>query len=75
MSTRGYQSSLALCPFYDSETPQKIICEGLVKCSRIHLTFGTRQSAIEYKKEYCYDDYGLCKIAQALAARYEEEQQ
>lgn len=72
MKSNRRESVSAKCPFYEGEEAQKVICEGVVENSGIHLCFETPTSQKNYKKEHCYDCYKNCVIYKALCGKYEE---
>ena len=72
MKSKRRESRCAKCPFYDCEEAQKVICEGVVVNSGIHLCFETPSSQKDYKKEHCYNSYESCLIYQALCKKYGE---
>lgn len=61
-----------MCPFYDSEEAQKVICEGVIENTHIHLCFDTPDALKEYKRKFCYDDFESCIIHTALCTKYED---
>ena len=70
---KRYESKYAVCPFYKSEDPMKIYCEGVEDGTSIHLAFFS--SSIEkkqYCRRYCQSNYCDCLIAKALFSKYEE---
>lgn len=60
------------CPFYHSEEPQKICCEGVQEESTIHLCFSTPTQQKMYKGVFCNNKYKKCYIADMLFKKYEE---
>lgn len=58
------------CPFYKSDEPQIIRCEGVEDCTALHLAFSTRTQLKEYKKKCCRTDWGKCMIAQMLNRKW-----
>lgn len=66
-------SAYAICPFYRSEDPQKIYCEGVTSHSSIHNVFGDAKYKKSYEQRFCCSyDYKNCKIAKALFSREED---
>lgn len=72
MKRKRRESRCALCPFYDCEEAQKVICEGVIENTHIHLCFDTPEALKEYKRKFCYDDYESCIIHTALCTKYED---
>ena len=69
-------SLLALCPFYKSESAQKIYCEGLFPDSAVHMAFGTPDQRRGYEKLYCKSwKYEDCPLAKAHDKRYQEAEE
>ena len=68
---KRYISKEVQCPFYHSEEPQKICCEGIWEENTIHLCFGTPSQQTEYKEIFCNTNYHNCLIADMLFKTYE----
>ena len=68
----GRQDIYALCPFYRRAEKQKVICEGLVENSTVHMAFATSTEMDAYKREYCDKAYRMCLWEQTLEKRYEQ---
>lgn len=73
MKSKRRESKCAKCPFYDSEEAQKVICEGVIENTKIHICFDTPDALKQYKKIFCYNDYQNCIIHKALSVKYEDE--
>lgn len=58
--------SKAICPHYKHEDSQVIYCDGLTEESVVHLAFASKTEALDYKKQFCRDDYSSCGICQML---------
>lgn len=67
------ESKLAKCPFYKEEDRQKIICEGVVDNSSIHVAFSSPTQKGEYCRQFCYRHYDDCLVADMLYCKYDEE--
>lgn len=64
---KRYQSKSAICPFYHSESAQKIYCEGVTDGNSIHMAFDNTARLKDYELEYCYCKYyKYCLIADML---------
>jgi hypothetical protein len=63
-------SNEALCPFYRSEDGYRVVCEGVVKASSIHVVFPSSTKKQEYCKKYCCGDYNACRVSTVLYAKY-----
>ena len=59
-------SAYAVCPHYKHEDTQVIYCNGLCEGSVVHLAFGNKTDAKNYKREMCKNNYSSCKIYQML---------
>ena len=70
---KRYVSPIAVCPFYCSESPQKVFCEGVEQGSSIHLAFGDSKQLRMYMRRYCKGDYRKCLVARTLLQKYDEE--
>lgn len=70
---KRYESSRSKCPFYRSETQQKVYCEGVEDGTSIHLAFDTTAHANEFKQYYCSGRYMACPIAVMLNDKYRED--
>ena len=66
-----FVSTLAVCPFYQAENKQMIICDGITDGSHIKLTFDTSTLAKAYKKQFCKNRYFDCCIYAMLEVCYE----
>ena len=63
-------SNEALCPFYRSEDGYRVVCEGVVNSSSIHVVFQSSTKKHEYCRKYCCKDYKACKVSHVLYAKY-----
>ena len=72
MSSKGWESTGALCPFYKREEQFKIYCEGVERNSSIQLGFGTPQNKQKHSAKYCGKNWEECIIARALKTKYEK---
>lgn len=63
-------SNEALCPFYRSEDGYRVLCEGVVKDSSIHVVFQSSKKKQEYCKKYCCGKYMACRVSHMLYAKY-----
>lgn len=70
---RHYQSKYVVCPFYSCEEDVKLHCEGVEPRTSIHLTFRSPAELLEYRKKYCEEGYGGCRLAKMLYEKYEEK--
>ena len=69
---KRHESYKAVCPFYRSQDPQRICCEGITDYCSTHQAFGDSKRRKEYSKNYCYSNYEECPHAQTLLRLYEE---
>ena len=51
------------CPFYRSETPIEIKCDGIIGCHTVSV-FRTKNRKEEYKYDFCCGNYRACPIEQ-----------
>jgi len=68
------RSQYVKCPFYKTDEPLRIKCEGF--CEGIinaHLIFGLRQACQDYIDLYCNEEYEKCRLYRAVNEKYEEE--
>lgn len=71
---KHYESPKVLCPFYISESGNRILCEGIEKGSTIHMTFDVPKHRDEYRQEHCCSYYMKCIWAQMLnEKKYKEK--
>lgn len=70
--SKRYESSEVDCPFYHSETPQKLYCEGVKDGTSIHLAFASSLMMKQYREEHCCSNYDSCIIAGMLFQKYED---
>lgn len=74
MKGKRYESKEALCPFYNCEDPQRIMCEGIEDGTGLHLTFATPMGKRNYALRFCAKDFEACKINRMLEEKYSNEQ-
>lgn len=74
MKGKRYESKEALCPFYNCEDPQRIMCEGIEDGTGLHLTFATPMGKRNYASRFCAKDFGSCLINKMLEEKYSNEQ-
>lgn len=60
------------CPFYKSDEPQKIYCEGVIPGTSIHLAFESRSEMTLYRREYCERAFAECRVYQMCDDKYDE---
>lgn len=63
-------SNEALCPFYRSEDSHRVVCEGLVNASSIHVVFQSSTKKQEFCRKNCCGNYKACKVSHMLYAKY-----
>ena len=68
-------SKYVVCPFYHSEEPQKLFCEGVQDRTSLHLAFQSHNDMREYTKTFCcdIDNYENCRIADMLILKHLKE--
>lgn len=70
------ESLVVLCPFYKSESGNKIICEGLGPHSSLHMCFGDAAARKRYEMRFCKSwEYEGCKLAELHEKRYEDPEE
>lgn len=74
MKGKRYESKEALCPFYNCEDPQRIMCEGIEDGMGLHLTFATPMGKRNYASRFCAKDFEACKFNRILEEKYSNEQ-
>lgn len=69
---KRYFSTYVVCPYYCSEEPQKIYCEGCKEKTTIHLAFESSKDKKDYKKAFCCSmkNYDNCRIADMLNLKH-----
>lgn len=67
---KRYVSNYALCPFYRSEDGYRLVCEGVVDDSSVHVVFPSSTKKREYRDKYCCSDYKACRVSHVLYAKY-----
>ena len=55
-----------VCPYLIEERRQRITCKGLEVGMTIGQGFSSSLDLREYQQQYCYGDYSLCPLAQAV---------
>ena len=63
---KRYKDPGVRCPYYCSEEPSKIYCEGPSEENWIHRAWGDEKKKKAFKKRVCRGDYHSCMIAAAL---------
>ena len=66
---KRYIDSGVLCPYYCSEEPSKIYCEGIEAGNWVHLAWMDGKKKKEYKHDVCRGAWEQCP----LARMHEEE--
>lgn len=63
-----------ICPFYLKEAQKSITCEGLIEGTSNMTRFDTEEEKLQYQSANCemYNYANCCKLAAALAKKYEE---
>ncbi len=66
---------MAGCPFYLSEDPHRISCEGVDDNSTLILSY-PRNAAGKWRrlKRYCEGDWKACPVYRMLLKKYEKEE-
>lgn len=66
---------LLYCPYEKRSYPQKIVCEGPVPGSSVHIWFDTHQQLINYKNQFCRRrECNLCPVAAVLNKKWNTEE-
>lgn len=68
----------AICPYWQSEDPLRIKCEGIIKLNRAHtefvLRFPTKGNKKAWMAEYCESfQYCSCPYASIIEAQIEDQ--
>ena len=62
---KRYKAAGAVCPFYCSEDPSKIYCQGLLPGKQwTHLAFQDAKDKKAYEEKYCKGCWEKCRYAQ-----------
>ena len=62
---------LLYCPYEKASYPQKIVCEGPVAASSVHLWFESHEQLINYKNRFCRGrQCNQCPIAAVLNKKW-----
>ena len=61
-----------VCPYYRSDSKEKIFCEGVQDNTSIHLVFPDSKDKKPYMHKYCcsMDNYDNCRIADMLNLKH-----
>lgn len=72
-NTTGFVNTI--CPFYQNERPNKIICEGFTdEQKEIMLLFNSPKEKKLWQKKYCMlFTYEICPIASPIFRGYDEK--
>lgn len=70
----GYLDAQIECPFYayNSNNPDKIVCEGTKGADKVALQFKEREAKNKYIIANCVNQYKKCPIYRAVMEKYEE---
>lgn len=73
MADKDWRDKFVKCPFYVRTTKNKIICEGFISNSALHLSFGNPGDRQKYMEGICYRLKGccVCPINKMLTSMYE----
>ena len=63
---RHYESSAAVCPFYNGEETTDLFCDGFSPGMSIHLSFKNSAAAKKVKHRYCRLRWQDCPLAKTL---------
>lgn len=67
---RHYESSAAVCPFYNGEETTDLFCDGFSPGMSINLSFKSEKSAKRIKAQYCRAHWNSCPLAQMLVRQH-----
>jgi len=75
MVRRNYKDRDIACPFWRGEEENSISCEGLEPGMKTVCCFASKERKAGYAMRRCKNIHGykLCRVAQALIRKYEEE--
>ena len=75
MASDYWESKWAICPFYQRENGQKIVCEGVNEKSNIDIRFDTKNDKYKYVHDFCYSecDHTKCIIHKSLMSKYRKD--
>ena len=70
-----YEAPAAACPFYGGESEKYVRCDGYADGVKLKLEFPDRDSAEQFKWEFCRacPGYTKCRIYAMLEEIYENE--
>lgn len=60
---KRYIDSGIRCPYYCSEEPSKIYCEGIEEENWLHVAWGDAKRKKKYKQERCRGNWWDCPVA------------
>ncbi|MGM9603991.1 MAG: hypothetical protein ACI3XG_02895 [Faecousia sp.] len=66
---KRYIDSGVQCPYYCSEEPSKIYCEGIEEGCWVHVAWGDEKRKKKYKQERCRCNWRECPVAKINMAR------
>lgn len=66
---KRYVDSGAQCPYYCSEEPSKIYCEGIEEGCWVHVAWGDMKKKKKYKQAYCRGNWKDCPVARMNMAK------
>lgn len=61
------------CPFYQSNSPTQIVCEGVADSKALKLDFKNKEICKKHMRRYCNSikNYGNCQLARMLEGKYD----
>ena len=78
MSRKGeekhYVSRFALCPFYQYQTGERVMCDGSASGTRVMLVFMNREERNKYLDLYCECNYQACPVYEGLMKAWSERE-
>ena len=69
----GYDSALAVCPYYHKCDSNRICCDGVETGSTTHVVFGDPKRLKAYRARYCDNikNYKRCRYCEMFDRIYE----
>lgn len=67
-------NSKTICPFYRTEHPLNLVCEGFTRTSESMIMFQERSDRALWQSAYCFTNkYKNCPLAETLLKKYDEK--
>ena len=76
MKEKSWRDKFVKCPFYSQNVKNKIVCEGLISRTTLHIVFVRDEDKKSYLNALCCSikGYHNCPYAKILEEKYNDEE-